>query len=173
MARKKKEDNRSPRQIIVDMCPLLESFGVTQIVCDYEGADFDGTVHSMNCEYGERDERNAPYPQYASRGTVINDSHVMSSISSRQLREVLNELTYSSTPDQPALLAVEEAEKFKTAIRNLLPAEWTHDAGSYGDMIINVLAGTITINHTKRVIQEERQTINFNRNAELPTTVSA
>lgn len=172
MARKKKKDNRTPRQIIVDMCRLLESFGVTRVTCEYDGHDYEGNIHAKYCDYNTRDETSATHLHYGGLRHVATDPHVTAAISARPLHDVLRDLE-TATPDKPALITREDAIKFENALENILPADWADEAGSYGEIGVNVIARKIDIAHTKRIIQAQNQKITYTDSVETPTVVDA
>jgi hypothetical protein len=176
MARKKKEDTRTPQKIIADMCPLLESVGATYVRCEYEARDYEGDTHSMRCEYGQRDEVGAMHFAPASRFSVhqgvYTDPTITAAISTRELYDVMHELT-SSTTDKPALLTNDDVEKFKRAVRQILPENWADEAGSYGQVVINTVNRKIDIHHTKRVVEMRNQTITYAAGSDTPTITNA
>lgn len=176
MARKKKEDTRTPQKIIADMCPLLESFGATYVCYNYEGHDYDGDIETIRFEYARRDEVGAQHfaPQYrfsVHQGTYT-DPTIMAAIPQRNFHEVMGELTTAAT-DKPALITHDDVEKFKTALHQILPQDWQEDAGSYGSVAVNTVTKKIEIHHTKRIIQTQNQTITYAAGGDTPTITDA
>lgn len=165
MARKKKEDTRRPHQIITDMCRLLESFGVTGVVCEYSGKDYEGEFTSMCCYYDQRDETGA---KHFERPALYNDPQVTAAISARSLRDIFRELSYK-TDTQPAIVDETEIERIHDAFYALLPAGWHEDAGGYGEIRANTVTGKIEIFHTRRVIEEYNQKFTYEIGIETPT----
>lgn len=168
MARKK-EDTRRPQQIIIDMCRLLESLGVTRIVCDYSASDYEGDMNSIYCEFGARDEIGATHFPYNARNNTYTDPHITAAISARALRDVLRELSYAA-PNQPAVISETEVEKFNKALYGILPSGWDQEeAGSHGEIVINAITGKIEIRHNRRVVHTNSQTITYTNGVETPT----
>lgn len=153
---RKKVDPRAPHEIIKDMCQLLEAWGVTRVECvyDYNGRGTWASFTRLLCDYAERDEQNTSYLNGGRiPGRLYADRDITTRTTPRgetALDSLLTEFV------QHKLISVEERDKFKKALYDLLPENWATEPGSFGSLNINTLSSVICLRHTQRVIREER-----------------
>lgn len=152
----KKEDTRLPHQVVKDMCPLFEAWGVTQLVCRYnhDGSNGWAGFSELACEFGTRDEHQAPFIDGRRYGQIYADERIVEPSAMRSasgIENLLGRFIDLKLIDRAA------AEKFRQALRQLLPVGWCAHPGSFGTLLVNTLSGVITLDHTARVIREEHQ----------------
>lgn len=146
---------------------------MTRIVCEYGGKDSEGLIYKKECRYDIRDERDTDHFSINSGRYNYNDSNIIAGQSTvQQLHEVLHNLAYQTSSNKPLLTAA-EADKFKTAFLDILPENCFRDAGSYGEIHVNVISGYIEILHNQRTVVVQAQTLAYPVGADTATTIQA
>ena len=139
MAKAKKQ--KTPQQIIQNVCSLLSALGVTQIKATYDGSGDSGDLDDITFYFGGGTA--TEQPDY---GFHAGHTNGMSLYSFKQQY-------VAAVEEKRQIVKNEQLDAFTEAIFYFLPGGWEIDAGSFGELVIDVKKGTIAHEHNERVTE--------------------
>lgn len=145
----KTKTTKTPVEQIKDFCSVLHSFGISRVEAEYCGSGDSGDFDTIMYDHEANDTANTAQIRHTdSRSTT-------------QFRMVTATSLLAKLDNPNHIITKEKLDEFENNLFHLLPGGWEIDAGSYGNIVVDVARKAIHVFHNERIEDVNSTTYDF------------